>query len=218
MSWVYFQEDWSYNHLVTFDGVNRRIYISTNVTQLDVKEDLYSSWKEWTRIRDNAKYHAAFRNIGGDPVGNGLYAGDIYFLINNWQIVVDHSISLVGTLYQDNNLSPYIIMPGGGVTAVTSNLAYAYNTSGVTVPTAQEIRQEIDDNSVKLADIKNTVDALPSSSTIAEDVWNYNLRDLTTTMTPEEFWNFVINVPMTPGSAGEKLKQLLTTSNFIALK
>lgn len=143
MSWFLFQEDWALLHKVTFDGVAKRIYLSPNVSSFTVKDDIYSSWKEWTQIRDNAKFLPALRTIGGDPVGGGQYAGDIYFLINDWQIIVGHTIKMTGILYHDNpSLDPYIVLPGGGVTATVSNLALAYN-SGSGVGTVTEVAQAV---------------------------------------------------------------------------
>ncbi len=122
--WAAYSEQWTLNHKVTFDGVNKRIYVAPTVNQLSVKEDIYSAWKEWVRLYDNSKYLPALRTIGGDPTGLGQFAGDIYFLTNDWQIVVDHFVQISGILYHDNtSLSPYIILAGGGISATVSNLA-----------------------------------------------------------------------------------------------
>lgn len=114
-----------------FDGEHRRIIVHPTETLLDVKRDIYSAWKEWVQVRDHAKFLPAVRVIGGDPVGGGLAAGDIYFLMNGWKVVIDHEVTLTGTLYNDTpGESPYIILPGGGVTATVSNLAYAVSGGG----------------------------------------------------------------------------------------
>ena len=129
---------------VTFDGVNKRIYLNTQYLSFNVKIDLYSAGKRWLQRRQNLGYPAPLRAIGGDPLAGGLYAGDIYFLTNDWRIVVNHQVTIVGTIYNDNTaVNPYIINSGGGVIATTSNLAYAYNTLGATVPTAVEISNEV---------------------------------------------------------------------------
>lgn len=49
------------------------------VTSISVKTDLYSVWKEWLMVDDNSNRPQVFRAIGGDLVGSGRYAGDIYF-------------------------------------------------------------------------------------------------------------------------------------------
>jgi hypothetical protein len=122
--WPNYWEDWESYHLVTFDGINRTITINSQVHELNVKEDIYSAWKEWMVIRDNSKFPPAFRAIGGDPVGSGLNAGDIYFLINQWQIVVPQNVRVNGVIYHDEAplLEPFIVLPGGGVISTVSNL------------------------------------------------------------------------------------------------
>lgn len=143
----------------TFDGDNKLIYINPGETEVYVKEDIYSGWKEWIQVRDNSKYIDAFRTTGGDPVGGGLYAGDIYFTVNGWKIVIQEQVNVTGIIYDDTpGQSPFIVAPGGGVRNIVSNLAYAYSTTGASAPTVQQIRQEMDSNSTKLADIKSTVD------------------------------------------------------------
>lgn len=178
---------------VTFDGDNKRIIINPEETNIFVKPDIYSAWKEWLSVRDNSKYLPAFSTTGGDPVGGGLYTGDVYFLINGWKVVVDHQCFINGIIYDDTpGESPFIILPGGGVINVVSNLAYAYSQTAVTVPTTQEI---------------------------TSNVWSYATRTLTTAdLTAEDIWHYLINTDMPAGSAGAKLKQLLTTGNFLALK
>lgn len=200
------------NQKVVFDGINKLIIINPEVTSLRVKEDIYSNWKEWAQVRDNSKFLPAIRTTGGDPVGGGQFAGDIYFTINGWKIVVNEQVTVDGIIYDDvAGVNPFIIGPGAGVRNTVSNLAIAYSTEGVD---AESIRIEIDTNSTKLADIDSRVNSLPT----AAEIWSYSVRDLTTSMTPLQFWNFLLSTPMTAGSAGEKLKQVLTTSNFLALK
>jgi hypothetical protein len=137
--WASYSDQWKLNHKVTFDGVNKRIYIAPDVQTLDVKQDIYSDWKEWMQLYDNAKFLPAFRSIGGDPVGDGQFAGDIYFLINGWQIVIDHLVTLTGTLYQDDGLSPFIVLAGGGVIATVSNLSFTSETSAAGLTPEQEL-------------------------------------------------------------------------------
>jgi len=222
MLWGSWGDLWEQYHKVTFDGETRRIIINPGVTSLSVKTDIYSAWKEWISVYDHAKFVPAMRVIGGDPVGGGLAAGDIYFLVNGWQIVVTGFVTVNGVLYHDDPISPYIINPGAGIISTVSNLVQTstpiVNIDGISIPTAIDIRQEIDANSTQLADIKAAVEALPSAAITAEAVWNYSLKELSDQLTPEQFWNFMLTSPMAQGSAGEKLKQVLTTGNFLALK
>jgi len=154
---------------VTFDGENRLIYINPGESTVSVKDDIYSAWKEWIQVRNNAQFLDAMRTTGGDPVGGGLFAGDIYFTVNDWKIVIQEQVVVNGIIY-DNvpGVSPFIVQPGGGVRNVVSNLAYAYNITGVTPPSVQEIRQEMDANSSKLIDIKTKVDTLNNAPTAVQ--------------------------------------------------
>ena len=103
MSWLYFQEQWGLDHKVDFDGLNKLIRVSNTATTLDIKVDVYSAWKEWVLVEDNAKYLPAIRGIGGDITTGSLKAGDIYFLINGWRLVVDLSTTrITGVLFSDN--------------------------------------------------------------------------------------------------------------------
>jgi hypothetical protein len=94
----------------TFDGENKLIYINPTVTTLNVKEDIYSAFKRWMFRDTNAKYEMGIRSIGGDPISVGVTAGEMYFLINGWQVYTDH-------------IGP------GGVTSVVSSIVTGYVVS-----------------------------------------------------------------------------------------
>ena len=113
--WSTFADDWENNHKVVFDGVNKWIIVYPYVTSIDIKSDIYSAWKEWILLRDNGKYAAAMRGIGGDPTVGSQRAGDIYFLINGWKLVIDFTKTSISgilfsddfdTAYYDENLNP----------------------------------------------------------------------------------------------------------------
>jgi len=120
--WGAFGDQWALNHKVTFDGPNRRIIVAPGVTDISVKVDIYSSWKEWMQLYDNAKYLPAIRTIGGDPLGGGVFAGDLYFLQNDWRVSVNELVNVTGALFSDDGGSPYVIGAGGGVISTVSNL------------------------------------------------------------------------------------------------
>lgn len=86
----------------TFDGNNKLIVIDSGVTSFSVS-DLYSRWKEWFSVADNAKYQTAFGNsVGGNPLGGGLFLGSYYFLQNGWLIKpqeANHTLEVFGNLY-----------------------------------------------------------------------------------------------------------------------
>lgn len=97
----------------TFDGVNLLIVLDSDPV-LDVAIDLYSDWKEWTKIGDNGKYPPAFRTIGGDPLGGTLKAGAFFFLQNQygWRIrpaEQDYELVVIGNLYPEIGSIPMFV-------------------------------------------------------------------------------------------------------------
>jgi hypothetical protein len=199
-------EDWSLYHKVTFDGVNKKIIVNEGESFLRVKEDVYSSWKEWVKLRDNAKFLPAFRSVGGDPLGNNLYAGDIYFLINEWQIIVYQNVEFQGVIYQDDSLLPFIIVPGAGVRSTVSNLvqtsAPIINVTSEDIPEIGTIQTDIENIKAELLLIKTGVAELPTETEIKDSVWNAIMANYTT-----------------PGTFGYFIqKKLLTVAKFIGLK
>ena len=94
---------WLLGHKVTFDGVNSVVIVNDGVTEIDVKADIYSAWKEWLLMdkRHFTKFASAIRAIGGDPTSGGQFAGDIYFMRNGWTVVRDPIVGITGALYND---------------------------------------------------------------------------------------------------------------------
>ena len=117
---------------VTFDGENKIIEVVNGVTQIDVQNDLYSSWKNWVILSDNAKYMQAFRTFGGDPTSATQSAPKYFFLLNGWKVLVDNDNILVqSNLYTDDGTSPFIVQNNGSVSATNSD--------------AQSIKSDIED-------------------------------------------------------------------------
>lgn len=160
-----------------FDGENKLILINPAVDVVSVKDDVYSNWKEWTQVRDNAKFLPAIRTTGGDPIGGGLYTGDVYFLINGWRMLIDHSFLVDGVIFSDDYPSPFVESENtkivtNRVSSLVQTVAPVVSNLQVTVdplaPTAQQIRQEMDANSTKLAEIAaKTDDALTKTEFLA---------------------------------------------------
>lgn len=145
-----FYGHWDYWELradVTFDMVNRLIIVNPNVTSLDIKQDVYSRWKDWMSISDNAKAPQAIRTIGGDATVSGQFAGDLYFMVNNWRIQYDPSITAIsGAIFSDDYDTPMIDFDGKPVfqSIVASLVGVVSTTTNVVtgdvsqVPTADE--------------------------------------------------------------------------------
>lgn len=167
-----FWDYWQLYHKVTFDGVARTITVNPGESEISVKTDIYSNWKEWVQTHDYSKFAPALRITGGDPVGGGEYTGDVYFLINNWRIIVDHSCVFDGVIYSDNFPSPFV--PITGTQIVTNKVSALVNTvstggAGGAAPTVQEIRTEMDDNSTKLSSINSKVQTLNNAPTAVQN-------------------------------------------------
>jgi len=77
---------WELDHKVTFFGIEKIIQINEGVTNVDVKRDIYSSWKEWASLQDNVKFPIAISAIGGEPITSTTAVGATYFLENGWRI------------------------------------------------------------------------------------------------------------------------------------
>lgn len=87
---------------VVFDGQLKHIIVSESTTTLSIDEDVYSAWKEWT-LGVGSNYEAAIRTIGGDPTTAGSFAGDLYFLINDWKLLIDITkVKVAGVLFSDD--------------------------------------------------------------------------------------------------------------------
>ena len=165
---------WTLYHKVTFDGENRIIRVNDGVTELDIKKDVYSDWKEWVKsMPDNAGWLPAIRTIGGDPTVSGQRAGDIYFLFNDWKLYIDLTkVKVTGVLFSDNFDSAYFDNNGTiqFPAQVASLVTTAETTSGTSTdaPTTAEISQAV------WTYIQRTLtsDAAPSADTVAAAVWD----------------------------------------------
>lgn len=117
--------------MIIFDGTAKTMTVASGVTNISVRDDLYGGWKRWIRQGDNAKYARAMRVVGGDPVGAGQFAGDLYFLMNGWRVVVPHRVYANGALFHDDaGIDPFDVLPGGGITSVVSALVQTVNVAG----------------------------------------------------------------------------------------
>ncbi len=112
-----------------FDGQNKLISLNLGVTSFQVI-DLYSRWKDWVTIGDNAKFSKAFRTFGGDATTNGQFAPSYFFLTNDWRLFVnDRNLQVEGNLYTDEGTTPFI-NSNSTITHKTSD-ASQVSTSGV---------------------------------------------------------------------------------------
>ncbi len=93
---------------VTFDGVSKLIIVNYGETALNVKTDIYSAWKNWVQIDDNAKYLSALRVVGGDPTVGANAVAPYFFLTNGWKIRPyegNHTLNITGNLFIDDPIT-----------------------------------------------------------------------------------------------------------------
>jgi hypothetical protein len=132
---------WLLGHKLSFNGTTRTIYIAPHVTDLVVKSDIYSDWKEWQLVDDNPKYIPAIRTAGGDYISETQQLGDSYFLINGWKIKPwsgDYTLRFDGNLYVDTlgddwsedptNLDPFVAADTGSNIKIQWQVSSLVNT------------------------------------------------------------------------------------------
>ena len=221
---------WQNYHKVTFDGPNKIIRVNEGVTELDIKSDVYSDWKEWVLTRnDNAFFLPAIRSIGGDPTVAGQTAGDIYFLINGWKLYIDLTkVKVTGVLFSDNFDTAYYDFNGNAQfpAEVSSLVSGISATSGGTTPAdvwtyqTRELTQQIASDAPTTAEIAQevwtyltrtlTADAAPT----LDEIWSYSTRTLTTTEAPSAsataaaVWNAANASYNTVGTFGHLLNEI----------
>ena len=110
---------------VSFEGTTKRMVVA-GVSMVDVQRDLYSVWKHWLILSDNAKYEQAMRPVGGDSIGSGQQSPVYFFLMNDWKVAVDGiNVDFLLNLYceEATNLTtfPFIVLNNGAVSYKVSD-------------------------------------------------------------------------------------------------
>ena len=173
---------------VVFDGPTKTIFVSEGVTELDVKTDIYSAWKEWIiNSPENpvgTAYQKAITAIGGDPITEQQNVGITYFLENGWRIQpfaskTPYTLTVSGNLYtREVGETPFLFAEGVSTSLVRSNIVDLIRVEALGVNiTEQDLRA------------------------IADQVWDEALSDHTT-----------------DGTTGKKLGKIATKVQDIALR
>lgn len=130
---------------VIFDGINKLIIINNEETTIDVSLHIYSEWKKWMLLQDNAKFPIAISSIGGDPIGSSKSLGSTFFLENGWKIRPfegNHSLKIIGNLYTRDQSSPFVKTIGNYnvmILSEVSNLIDTISPSIESFPTTDQI-------------------------------------------------------------------------------
>lgn len=164
----------------TFDGINKLIILSTGTTDVDLR-DLYSRYKDWVLLGNNAQYLLALSYIGADPIPGGQL-GTTFFLENGWKIRPfegDHTLVITGNLYSRdgsdtviNTIGPYNVR----VISVISTLVETVVTGGGSGPNTQDIRDAVWEANLAgygPGTAGRTLDTVPTDIENANAVWNH---------------------------------------------
>lgn len=100
-----------------FDGPNKFITLP-DIGSFDAQTNLYSAWKDWVGLSDNAKFLPAFDTTGGDEVGSNQEIAPYFFCRNDlgWRIKMPSAngeIVLSGNLFPRDPLTTlFLATPG----------------------------------------------------------------------------------------------------------
>jgi hypothetical protein len=147
---------------------------STKIITLDVTsitaQEIYSDWVDWVFLSDNAKYLPAFRSVGGDDLGGGIFIPPYYFLSNGWRVrpmEAAHDLSINGNLVVD----------GGGIPVISTLGTFQVNVQ-YTVPVQAQAFSAGGAN-LTAADVANAVWAqLIENGKSAEDIMRIKLAGI----------------------------------------
>lgn len=118
---------------ITFDPSARRIILDANE---HTAGEIWSRWYDWFVTGDNSKHPVAFRQVGGDDLGGGLFIPVYFFLLNGWRVrprEANHSLVITGNLFVDGGGNPLVNTLGSFnvLTQLTVPVqAQAYDTGG----------------------------------------------------------------------------------------
>lgn len=132
--------------VITFDPQSQRIILSG--TSYSAAE-IYSRWVDWVATADNTKYLPAFRNVGGDDLGDSLLIPPYFFLLNGWRIrpaEANQVLTITGNLFVDEGGDPIVPTLGSYnvlVKTVVPVQAQAFATGGSTGITEEGIANSV---------------------------------------------------------------------------
>lgn len=133
--------------MITFDTVRKHIVLdSANVSAATI----WSRWADWHET--NSEWQLAFRQVGGDALGSGLFIPPYFFLLNGWRVrpmEANHNLTITGNLFVE----------GGGVPVVSTLGVYQVNVNYTVPVQAQGISTS--GGSVDIAAIVAAIEASP---------------------------------------------------------
>ena len=185
---------------VSWDGRNRIIYVNEGVTELDVKIDIYSAWKEWVLASPEyptaSTWKEAISAIGGEPLNDTLNVGSTFFLENGWRIQPFASknpyiLTVNGNIYtREAGGNPFLFAEGVSVNLTRSNI----------------VDQVVATSSLSSGDL----------ASIAAEVWGTSTLVYTTGS--NVYGGLVKAIDSDLGVVDTKVDKTLTKGEFLALK
>ena len=161
---------------ITFNPTTKRIILDSMYVTVG---DVYSRWKEWVAA-GNSEYLPAFRVVGGDPLGGGLFVASYFFLLNGWRVrpmEMDHTLIIEGNIGVD----------GGGTPVVPTLGTYNVITQ-FTVPVAAQGIETGSGGGSTTAEIAAAVLAALQATQIPVDIRKVNNLPITGTGTELNPW------------------------------
>ena len=156
--------------MVTFNGITKIIQIDNGVTTISVRA-LWSAWVNWFLTDDNSKFLPAFQTVGGNDIdiSQGTKIPIYSFLQNGWKIKpqeANHTLTINdGILLVNGGGDPFINTVGAYTVRVNYQqpvqaISFSTNGASSTTLTKEEVREEMDTNSVKLIELQLKIDEL----------------------------------------------------------
>lgn len=132
--------------MVTFNGTSKIITIDNGIEVVSVK-DIYSAWKVWLQDLNNTRFLPAFKAIGGEELGGGLFLSATYFLTNGWRIRPyegNHILYVNGNLYVEEGGDPFVSTIGNYNVRINMQTSSIVTTVVVATGSAVTSQDKID--------------------------------------------------------------------------
>lgn len=151
------------------NGVTKTITLTSGTTIVSVR-DVWSKWVDWFLTGDNSKFLPAFEQVGGNDIdiSQGTKIPIYAFLVNGWKLKpqeANHTLTINdGILLVNGGGDPFLNTNGAYTVRINYQQpvqAISFSTGGVgSTLTKEEIREEMDTNSLKLAELQVKIDEL----------------------------------------------------------
>jgi hypothetical protein len=150
-----------------FNGTTKIITLSPGTTSVSVR-DLWSRFVDWFLTDDNSKFLPAFKTVGGDDIdlAQGTKIPIYSFLENGWKIKpqeANHTLTINdGILLVNGGGDPFVNTTGAYTVRINYQqpvqaISFSTGGGGGSTLTKEEIREEMDNNSLKLAELQQKV-------------------------------------------------------------